>query len=133
MQIYLEHNEEITRDEPHFVYAFLLIPCYLISSLSAWMNPVIYNYINHSFRREFYALYPCCFKSKSSGATSDCSRTELPSFVVRKQQRQELKDLEENPTAFVPRTTNKLATRIVTFADGDKKIKTSVVMINDHV
>ena len=89
VQIYLEHNEEITQNEPNFVYGFLLIPCYLISSLSAWMNPVIYNYINRSFRREFYALYPCCFRfsssSLSSGATAEpTTNTELPSTMSRR-------------------------------------------------
>ena len=49
VQIYLEHNGTILNDEPNFVYGFILIPCYLISSISAWMNPVIYNYINRSF------------------------------------------------------------------------------------
>ena len=62
IQIYLDHNVGIleTRDGANYVYGYLLIPCYLISSLSAWMNPVIYNYINRSFRREFYSLYSCC-------------------------------------------------------------------------
>ena len=66
-QIYLEHNEEIlyTRDGANFVYGYLLIPCYLVSSLSAWINPIIYNYINRSFRREFYALYSCCLPVSS--------------------------------------------------------------------
>lgn len=71
-QIYLEHNEDIlyTRDGANFVYGCLLIPCYLVSSLSAWINPVIYNYINRSFRREFYALYSCCFPVVSSSLNS---------------------------------------------------------------
>ena len=67
VQVYLEHEEILYRyDRANFVYGFLLIPCYLISSLSSWLNPVIYNYINHSFRREFYVLYSCCFKVSST-------------------------------------------------------------------
>jgi hypothetical protein len=132
VQIYLEHNETITRDEPNFVYAFLLIPCYLISSLSAWMNPVIYNYINRSFRREFYALYPCCCKLPSS-SSSGSSRTEIGSVIGKRPQRHEPRDIEENASVLLPRTMNKLGTRFVTFADGEKKEKTAIVMINEHV
>jgi hypothetical protein len=85
-QIYLEHNEDIsnTRDGANFVYAYLLIPCYLISSLSAWINPVIYNYINRSFRREFYALYSCCFNGSSSTVTIRKEITEIESKRYRK-------------------------------------------------
>jgi hypothetical protein len=136
MQIYLEHNEEIARDEPYFVYAFLLIPCYLISSLSAWMNPVIYNYINRSFRREFYALYPCCFKVASSSSLSSpsiISRTEMPSMIGKRIQRQKTKEIEDNTNFLLPRTTNKSGARLVTFADGENKVKTSLVVINEHV
>jgi hypothetical protein len=133
MQIYLEHNEGVSRDEPNFVYAFLLIPCYLISSLSAWMNPVIYNYINRSFRREFYALYPCCFKVPSSSSSSIISRTEMQSTITKRIQRQKAKEIEDNPNALLPRTPSKSGTRLVTFADGENKVKTSLVMVNEHV
>jgi hypothetical protein len=136
VQIFLEHNEEITRDEPHFVYAFLLIPCYLISSLSAWMNPVIYNYINRSFRREFYALYPCCFRLTTTTTSSSfvSSRTDMPSVITAKRiQRQELREIEDNTNVLIPRSMNKLGARFVTFADGEKNGKASIVMINEHV
>jgi hypothetical protein len=137
VQIFLEHNEEITRDEPNFVYAFLLIPCYLISSLSAWMNPVIYNYINRSFRREFYALYPCCFKLKTTTSSSSSlvsSRTDMPTVITTKRtQRQELREIEDNTNVLIPRSMNKLGARFVTFADGEKNGKESLVLINEHV
>ena len=84
-QIYLEHHEEVTRDEPNFVYAFLLIPCYLISSLPAWINPIIYNYVNRNFRREFYALYPCCCNVESS---STAVRKEIVSVLAKRSQKQ---------------------------------------------
>jgi hypothetical protein len=135
VQIFLEHNEEITRDEPNFVYAFLLIPCYLISSISAWMNPVIYNYINRSFRREFYALYPCCFKLTRTLSTSSSvsSRTEMPSFVAKRTQKQKPREIEDNASVLLPRQMSKSGVRFVTFADGEKKGKASIVVINEHV
>ncbi|CAF2396123.1 unnamed protein product [Rotaria sp. Silwood2] len=134
VQIYLEHNEEITRDEPNFVYAFLLIPCYLISSLSAWMNPVIYNYINRSFRREFYALYPCCCKltSSLSSPSSVHERTTIPSVTTKRAQIQTLRDIEENTIVSLPRPKNKLGARFITFADGETK-SVATVMINEHI
>jgi hypothetical protein len=115
-QIYLEHNEEIlyTRDGANFVYGCLLIPCYLISSLSAWINPVIYNYINRSFRREFYALYSCCFKASSS-ATTTTSRKELTT-IEPKRHRQETVS-EEITTPSARRSTVKHGSHGVSFAD----------------
>jgi hypothetical protein len=133
MQIYLEHNEEITRDEPNFVYAFLLIPCYLISSLSAWMNPVIYNYINRSFRREFYALYPCFCRVTASSSLATVSRTEMPSIIGKRIQREKAKEIEDNTNVLLSRPTHKSGTRLVTFADGETKGKASLVVINEHV
>ncbi|CAF0819015.1 unnamed protein product [Rotaria sp. Silwood1] len=135
VQIYLEHNEEITRDEPNFVYAFLLIPCYLISSLSAWMNPVIYNYINRSFRREFYALYPCCCKltSSLSLASSIDKRTAIPTTIATKRtQIQTLRDIQENTIVPLSHSKSKLEARFITFADRDTEC-TSTVMINQHI
>ena len=85
-QIYLEHNEDLyTGDQANFVYGYLLIPCYLISSLSAWINPVIYNYINRSFRREFYALYACCFKRPSSSMNN---RKEITTIGPKRHRRE---------------------------------------------
>lgn len=129
-QIYLEHHEEIGRDEPNFVYAVLLIPCYLISSLSAWMNPVIYNYINRSFRREFYALYPCCCRITAS----DAARTDTPAPVKRIPSQKAAAVTQDHPTVVFSRPINKTGTRLVTFADGEKKGKAAaVVVINEHV
>jgi hypothetical protein len=115
IQIYLEHNEgtSYTRDGANFVYGYLLIPCYLISSLSAWINPVIYNYINRSFRREFYALYSCCFNVSSSSSTS---RKELTSIAPKKHRR-ETTHVEEIHTTSSPRSTIKQGTHVVCFAD----------------
>ena len=59
-QLYIEQRSNKDESVAHEWLHIYLIPCYLISSLSAAFNPVIYNYINRSFRREFYALYPCC-------------------------------------------------------------------------
>ncbi|CAF1403421.1 unnamed protein product [Didymodactylos carnosus] len=91
VQFYLEHNNDILKtNDADFTYGVLLIPCYLITSLSAWINPIIYNYINRSFRREFYSLYSCCFKNQrdnnsrrpattiSTYKTSHCQTTILP-------------------------------------------------------
>ncbi len=100
------------------------------------MNPVIYNYINRSFRREFYALYPCCFKVASSSSLSSpsiISRTEMPSMIGKRIQRQKTKEIEDNTNFLLPRTTNKSGARLVTFADGENKVKTSLVVINEHV
>ncbi|CAF0802036.1 unnamed protein product [Rotaria sordida] len=135
VQIYLEHNEEITRNEPNFVYAFLLIPCYLISSLSAWMNPVIYNYINRSFRREFYALYPCCCKLTSlSSPPSVHARTTMPSSVITKRAPiRTLKSIEENTIVTVSRPKRKLGARFITYSDGQTKNASAAVMINEHI
>jgi len=133
IQIYLEHNEEITRDEPNFVYAFLLIPCYLISSLSAWMNPVIYNYINRNFRREFYALYPCCCKLTRSSSSSVSSRIEMPSIKAKRTQRQDPRKLEDNANVVLTHPINKSEVRVVPFADGETKGRASIVIINEHV
>jgi len=131
VQIYLEHKEETTNSDPNFAYAFLLIPCYLISSLSAWMNPVIYNYINRSFRREFYALYPCC---KLTAASSTVSlKTEIPSVITKRSERQQLKDIEDNTGFLPPCKTNNSTARFVTFADTGKKGKASIVVINEHI
>ena len=127
-QIYLEHHQEVGRDEPNFVYAVLLIPCYLISSLSAWMNPVIYNYINRSFRREFYALYPCCCRIKAS----DAARTDTPASPVNRSPGQKAANMQDNATVVLSRPINKAGTRLVTFADGDKNGKAAVVVINEH-
>jgi hypothetical protein len=115
-QIYVEHNEGLlyTRDGANFVYGCLLIPCYLISSLSAWINPVIYNYINRSFRREFYALYSCCFKASSS-ATTTTSRKELTT-IEPKRHRQETVS-EEITTPSARRSTVKHGSHGVSFAD----------------
>jgi hypothetical protein len=133
VQIFLEHHEEIISDKPNFVYAVLLIPCYLISSLSAWMNPVIYNYINRSFRREFYALYPCCCKSTTSSSAVVSSRLEMPSVITKRIQRQEPKEIEDNIGVLITRPMNKSGARFVTFADGEKKGKASLVLVNDHI
>ncbi|CAF1126405.1 unnamed protein product [Rotaria magnacalcarata] len=134
VQIYLEHNEEITRDEPNFVYAYLLIPCYLISSLSAWMNPIIYNYINRSFRREFYALYPCCCKFSSSLATSSFTSTRraAPTVTEEKLHRRTFKDIEEKSDATKACSANKSGVHIIAFADGETKIA-SIDQINKHI
>jgi len=114
-QIYLEHNEEIlyTRDGANFVYGYLLIPCYLISSLSAWINPIIYNYINRSFRREFYALYSCCFKISSSTSNS---RKEL-TLIGPKKHRRETTCTDEMIASSNHRSTMKQGTQVVSFAD----------------
>ncbi|CAF0753760.1 unnamed protein product [Adineta steineri] len=143
LQIYLEHNEAILLNDSDFVYGYLLIPSYLISSLSAWMNPVIYNYINRSFRREFYALYPCCYKlasssssssSSSTKSTTTASRAELTSVIPNRLDKQQLNDIdEEDASVILPRTTNKSTTRFVTFADIEKKGKPSLTMVNEHI
>ncbi|CAF0976151.1 unnamed protein product [Rotaria sp. Silwood1] len=113
VQLYLEHSEEImyTRDRAHFVYGFLLIPCYLISSLSAWFNPVIYNYINRSFRREFYALYSCFFKVSTS-----TSRKELTKTVLKRPRQGTFHMEESNISSTFPSIT-KQGTHVVSFAD----------------
>ena len=109
VQLYLEHHPEVTNNGPDFVYAFLLIPCYLISSLSAWINPIIYNYINRSFRREFYALYSCCCKSTlTSSYGSSITRTAVPSVIPQRSVKQQSQKLTENQN---------LRTRSVSFAD----------------
>lgn len=131
VQIYLEHNEEITRNEPNFVYAFLLIPCYLISSLSAWMNPVIYNYINRSFRREFYALYPCFFKLKSSSsslADHVAEITEMGSIRAKRTPIQARRDIQENSFVSPPLKSNKSVVRSIMFADGETKATPTLVI-----
>jgi hypothetical protein len=101
VQIYLEHHGEMlyTREGANYVYGYLLIPCYLISSLPAWINPVIYNYINRSFRREFYALYSCCFKVSTS-----TSRKELTSVEPRRQRREttNIDEINIPPSAHPP-------------------------------
>ncbi len=114
-QIYLEHNEEIlyTRDGANFVYGYLLIPCYLISSLSAWINPIIYNYINRSFRREFYALYSCCFNVSPS---TSAFQKELTS-IGPKRHRKELAHTDEISTLATRRSLMKQGTQVVSFAD----------------
>lgn len=116
VQIYLEHNEEIlyTRDGANFVYGFLLIPCYLISSLSAWFNPVIYNYINRSFRREFYALYSCYFKVSSSSAPTSRRESTTP---TSKRNRREMIHNEESTMSTAMHSTAKQVTHVVSFAD----------------
>ncbi|CAF2411447.1 unnamed protein product [Rotaria sp. Silwood2] len=116
-QLYLEHNEEIlyTRDGANFVYGFLLIPCYLISSLSAWFNPVIYNYINRSFRREFYALYSCFFKVSSTTSQKELTET------VPKRYRQGTLNIEESNISSARPSITKQGTHAVSFVD--EKIK----------
>ena len=134
VQIYLEHNEEITRNEPDFVYAFLLIPCYLISSLSAWMNPVIYNYINRSFRCDFYALYPCCCRltrAPSSTFTNASSISRIHQSTIRGRRSERFQKRESDDIPHVNRTASE--TRLVTFAQQDQKCKSSIVVINEHV
>lgn len=133
VQLYLEHNEEITRDEPNFVYAFLLIPCYLISSLSAWMNPVIYNYINRSFRREFYALYPCCFKVTSPVSSVSLAETK-PEINVLDSERFQRRGLSgtQNANDLKTRSKHTFGPSIVVLADGKAKVK-STIEINDPV
>ncbi len=113
-QIYLEHNEDIlyTRDGANFVYAYLLIPCYLISSLSAWINPVIYNYINRSFRREFYALYSCCFSGSSSTITMRKNTTE----IEPKRHRQDMSTVDFTTASSIRRSTGKSGDPMVSFA-----------------
>ncbi|CAF1272531.1 unnamed protein product [Adineta steineri] len=113
VQIYSEHNEETLykRYGPNFVYGYLLIPCYLISSLSAWINPIIYNYINRSFRREFYSLYSCCFKGSST-----TSRKESTSIILKRQQTGRAHNGEVN-TTLSTRLTLKQNTHGVNFAD----------------
>ena len=134
VQLYLDHNEKITLDEPNFVYGFLLIPCYLISSLSAWMNPVIYNYINRSFRREFYALYPCCCRLPSSRfSAAALSRTEMPSTIVRNSHRQGLRSIPEDPSSLFAPSSNRSSTRYVTFAERRTNGSTPLVLINENV
>jgi hypothetical protein len=120
-QIYLEHNEDIlyTRDGANFVYGYLLIPCYLISSLSAWINPVIYNYINRSFRREFYALYSCCFNVSSSSSSSSLSfnsRKEL-TLIDKKRYRRETNQSYVMNASSSRHSTGKLGAPMVSFAD----------------
>ncbi|CAF1203528.1 unnamed protein product [Rotaria sordida] len=111
VQLYLEHNEEIlyTRDGANFVYGFLLIPSYLISSLSAWFNPVIYNYINRSFRREFYSLYSCFFKVSSSN-----SRKELTGMISTRH-RQDISHINESNISSVNHSISKQGTHVVGF------------------
>jgi hypothetical protein len=115
-QIYLEHNEEIlyTRDGANFVYAYLLIPCYLISSLSAWINPVIYNYINRSFRREFYSLYSCCFNVSSSSFTTT-SRNEITE-IESKRHRREMSNADCMNATSARRSLGKPGGQVVSFA-----------------
>ncbi|CAF4021134.1 unnamed protein product, partial [Rotaria magnacalcarata] len=112
VQIYLEHNEEVlyTRDGANFAYGFLLIPSYLISSISAWFNPVIYNYINRSFRREFYALYSCFFTVATSTA-----RRESTTFVSTRM-RKGAQHLEESVTSAALLNKKKQGNATVTFA-----------------
>lgn len=114
-QIYLEHNADLYYgDQANFIYGFLLIPCYLISSLSAWINPIIYNYINRSFRREFYALYSCCLKSSTRGtSTSPSTRNGIVTIGSRKRRR-ETDDLD---TCFERRSTGKQIGQVVSFAE----------------
>lgn len=116
-QIYLEHNEDIlyTRDGANFVYGCLLIPCYLISSLSAWINPIIYNYINRSFRREFYALYSCCFPVSSSSLNSTSAK-ELTSIDPKKLRRTTNQSDVLQITSSRP-STGKSGVQTVSFAE----------------
>lgn len=133
VQIYLEHNEEITLNEPNFVYAFLLIPCYLISSLSAWMNPVIYNYINRSFRREFYALYPCCChltRRSSSALPSASSMSRINPSTMRGKHSEKLFKKEADESQVINRANS---ARFVKFAEPENNDKPSIVVINEHV
>ena len=135
VQLYLDHNATITLDEPNFVYGCLLIPCYLISSLSAWMNPVIYNYINRSFRREFYALYPCCGRlSSSRSSAAALSRTDMPSSIVRNPHRQGLMSIPEDPSSRLAPSSNRSSTRYVSFAEQRRTNgSTPLVLINENV
>jgi len=114
VQIYLEHNEQLlySRDGANFIYGYLLIPCYLISSLSAWINPIIYNYINRSFRREFYSLYSCCLKV----SPSSISRKELTSMPSKRNHRETTCNDDIQITTS-PRSTLKQSTPVVCFAD----------------
>lgn len=114
IQIYLDHNEQVlnTRDGANYVYGYLLIPCYLVSSLSSWMNPIIYNYINRSFRREFYALYSCCLpRSFIDNQQKDFQSTNRTRF------RPELTSVNERVRLSAQRQSNKVSTPVVAFRD----------------
>jgi hypothetical protein len=97
------------------------------------MNPVIYNYINRSFRREFYALYPCCCKSTTSSSAVVSSRLEMPSVITKRIQRQEPREIEDNIGVLITPPMNKSGARFVTFADGEKNGKASLVLVNEHI
>lgn len=124
VQLYLENNEEVlyTRDGANFVYGFLLIPSYLISSLSSWFNPVIYNYINRSFRREFYALYSCIFTARSPPTSRKDSTTFVP-----KNYRREASPFEESNAS----TTYYMPTKQGNFATGFMDERT-LILSKDH-
>jgi len=114
-QIYLEHNADLYYgDRANFIYGSLLIPCYLISSLSAWMNPIIYNYINRSFRREFYALYSCCLNSSTRTLSASSMRKGIVAIGSKKYRREEPDD---HDTCLDNRLTSKQTTHVVSFAE----------------
>ena len=51
----------------------------------------------------------------------------------KRSQKQEGRHLEENASVILPPATVKSGARFVTFADGEKNGRTSIVMINEHV
>ncbi|CAF0906339.1 unnamed protein product [Adineta ricciae] len=110
VQIYLEHSQNTLN--PHFIYGYLLIPSYLISSLSACLNPVIYNYINRSFRREFYSLYSCCFTVSSSTDSRKEATTIGP-----KRLRPEVTHFDRVQTHLISPSVFKPSSQSVSFAD----------------
>jgi hypothetical protein len=58
----------------------------------------------------------------------------MPTVITTKRtQRQELREIEDNTNVLIPRSMNKLGARFVTFADGEKNGKESLVLINEHV
>ncbi|CAF0777602.1 unnamed protein product [Adineta ricciae] len=146
VQIYVDQLSSGKSEDLVTIYSYLIC-AYLISSLPAWINPVIYNYVNRSFRREFYALYPCCCRVTSSSSPSlpstvatsfaktaptVCSRAELSTVVSNKLERQQLNDIDEETSVVEPYRTNRSSIRLVTFADVEKKGKSSLTIINEH-
>ncbi|UJR21262.1 hypothetical protein I4U23_024357 [Adineta vaga] len=123
VQIYLEHSQITSYSQSFYGY---LIPCYLISSLSACMNPVIYNYINRSFRREFYSIYSCCFNVRSSSTSEAAiSRKELTSLRTKRRP-SDLSRINRIPTNLEPRSPFKPSSHQgVSFANE------TVVMMHD--
>ncbi|CAF1033049.1 unnamed protein product [Didymodactylos carnosus] len=131
VQFYLEHNDNIlkTRDGANFVYRVLLIPSYLITSLSAWINPVIYNYINRSFRREFYALYSCCFKNQRDINNSRITTTMAMSTYNTSQHQTSLL-LSKKDGKYLTSTTIPIPTPTLT-TENMKPIRTRVTFVDN--